>query len=659
MEQVLSQVLNLGWVLVPVLIVLVVVLKSLVSIGETEMGLVTKRFALKKLSGSNPIAFHGEAGYQKDVLRAGLRFVLWPLYSVKKFPLVQIPSGQIGLVFAQIGKPLPSGAKSGKDNAAFGNFENIEGFLANNGEQGLQQRVLPPGTVVAIHPVAFLVITKGAVFGEPIMDEHRKKGAKLSPSDFGIDAERMQVVRLQGQTDDHGQRVDYCGIVTVHDGPPVPAGDIASRIGGFTDIEAMEKDGKPVNEVIETLLGGKNKVHNNYQDFAAYLAQGGCIGLQHDTLLPGTFVLNPVLVGVESVPMLVVRQGQVAVIQSSTGLAPEDTSGAEFKHGTLVRPGHRGIWEEALRPGKYPLNPRLYRAEIVPTAILTLNWADQVSAAHQLDKNLSPIVAKSKEGFEFKIDLQVQIHIPDTKASRVISMVGTIQNLVNEVLEAAVGNYFRNTLQSMEATKFIEQRETIQQKATQAISTALEVYQIETKGVYIQDVVLPKELVKVLQDREIANQQQKTFEMERAAQQVRATMEEAKGTADKQAELAGSVVAINISENKAKARENEGRGEASFIQQTGEAEGKKRKAIGEGDAAGYKTQVDALGADLVAAITMVEKLAQSGQRLVPEVSASGASGSGSLIEALLGSALQKIRSGELPLPGAPVEEPKN
>ena len=76
--------------------------------------------------------------------------------------------------------------------------------------------------------------------------------------------------------------------------------------------------------------------------------------------------------------MLVVQQGQVAVIKAYVGLPTHDTSGMDFKFGTLVRPGHRGIWQEALRTGKYPLNPRCYQAEIVPTSILTLNWADEV-----------------------------------------------------------------------------------------------------------------------------------------------------------------------------------------------------------------------------------------------------------------------------------------
>ena len=87
------------------------------------------------------------------------------------------------------------------------------------------------------------------------------------------------------------------------------------------------------------LLGSKNDLHNNYQDFQAFLDAGGKIGLQHDPLLYGAYLLNPFLVRVDLVPMLVVNQGEVAVIKGFVGLPTLDTSGAEFKFGSIVRPG--------------------------------------------------------------------------------------------------------------------------------------------------------------------------------------------------------------------------------------------------------------------------------------------------------------------------------
>src|SRR6201998_4941942 len=96
--------------------------------------------------------------------------------------------------------------------------------------------------------------------------------------------------------------------------------------------------------------------------------------------------------------MLIVNQCQVAVVKPYVGHATEDTSGADFKLGSLVRPGHRGIWQEPLRTGKYAINPRCYSAEIVPTFILTLNWAEASSTAHNYDKDLRQIVANSTQG---------------------------------------------------------------------------------------------------------------------------------------------------------------------------------------------------------------------------------------------------------------------
>jgi hypothetical protein len=350
--------------------------------------------------------------------------------------------------------------------------------------------------------------------------------------------------------------------------------------------------------------------------------------------------LNPFLVRVEPAPMLVVRQGEVAVMKAYVGLSTEDTSGVEFKFGSLVRPGRRGIWREPLRTGKYPINPRCYQSEIVPTSILTLNWAEATSQAHNLDRQLSQIVAKSREGFVFLIDLQVQIHVPDTRAPRVISTVGTMQNLVNEVLQAAVGNHFRDKLQSMEAIKFIEMRQQVQREAEAHITEQLAKYEVETRGVYIQDVVLPAELVQVLTQREIANQEVETYRKQQEAQETRIAMEQAKGTADMQADLARSKVGIDIKSNNAEARKKEADGEATFISSTGTARGAEIEAIGLARARGYEKQVSALGQNQTALVNAITALAESKHRYVPEVFVAGGGGA---IEGLAASLIEKVR----------------
>src|SRR3979411_1176949 len=90
---------------------LVVAARSVIVIGPAQVGLVVKRVSSRHNTTDTPIAFEGEAGYQADLLMPGVRFKLWPTYTVGKYPWVQVPAGEIGVVISQIGDRLPTGAK--------------------------------------------------------------------------------------------------------------------------------------------------------------------------------------------------------------------------------------------------------------------------------------------------------------------------------------------------------------------------------------------------------------------------------------------------------------------------------------------------------------------------------------------------------------------
>jgi uncharacterized membrane protein YqiK len=616
---------------------LFVVVNSFHVVGPSEVGLVTKRVGSKQTS-EQLVALNGEAGYQADLLMAGLRFKPWPIFKIERHPWVQIPPDHIGVVIAQVGSALPTGAKSAAYRPEFGSFANLRAFLANGGQRGIQRPVLPPGTTAPIHPIGFVVLTTSAVFGKVVSDATESAIDQVDPS-------ALKVVRITPQ----GDR-DIVGVVTTLEGPP--SGDIASRIGGFADVSEMESagTGSPI-QVIQAVLRSKNQLHDNYQDYQAFLASGGCIGLQHDPLLYGSYLLNPFLVQVELREMLVVRQGEVAVIKSYVGLPTEDTSGEEFKFGSIVQPGHQGIWSEPLRTGKYTLNPRIYEAEIVPTSILTLNWSHITSEAHSLDARLSPIDAKSKEAFAFSIDLQVQIHVPDTRAPKVISMVGTMQNLVNEVLQSAVGNYFRNKLQTLGATEFIEKRDEVQSAAERYIQSYLSRYEVETRGVYIQDVVFPADLVEVLTSREIAAQERATFAQQREAQEARVSLEQQRGVADMQSALAQANVSVDIETSRAQAARARADGEAAVITITGSAEATRTRAIGEANAAseealglarakGFDAQRHAIGAEETALVAALREVGSGNVKIVPDIQVGADSGIVGGLGALLMRTLQ-------------------
>lgn len=116
----------LVWFIAASIVLVIIIGKSLWIIGPTQVGLVRKRFSLKSLDSGSPVAFNGAAGYQAELLTAGMRFKLWPWYTVTRHPLVQIPAGQIGVVIAQVGAALPIGAKSAVYKSEFGSFQDIQ-----------------------------------------------------------------------------------------------------------------------------------------------------------------------------------------------------------------------------------------------------------------------------------------------------------------------------------------------------------------------------------------------------------------------------------------------------------------------------------------------------------------------------------------------------
>jgi hypothetical protein len=182
-------------VAVAALSLFITLVRSTRNIGPTEVGLVRRRFGSKKLGGGNAVAFNGEPGYQAKLLMPGIQFKLWPLYDVTHHPMVQIPAGQIGVVIAQVGASLPVGAKSGIYKSEFGNFQDVATFVNGGGQKGVQRLVLSPGSVVPIHPVGFLVISKDTVYGVPIDDAYaalERKGA-LKPESFGLEPVQLEV----------------------------------------------------------------------------------------------------------------------------------------------------------------------------------------------------------------------------------------------------------------------------------------------------------------------------------------------------------------------------------------------------------------------------------------------------------------------------------
>jgi hypothetical protein len=119
-------------------------------------------------------------------------------------------------------------------------------------------------------------------------------------------------------------------------------------------------------------------------------------------------------------------------------------------------------------------------------------------------------------------------------------------------------------------------------------------------------------------------------------------MENAKGTAEMQADLAKSKVGVDIKTNNANARTEEARGEAEFIRQTGTARGAEVEAVGLARARGYEAQVRALGSNATALVNVIAALSEGTSKFVPDILVTSGSNGGGALDGLAATAMRYL-----------------
>jgi len=316
------------------------------------------------------------------------------------------------------------------------------------------------------------------------------------------------------------------------------------------------------------------------------------------------------------------------------------------------------VWVEPMDPGKYPINTYTHRVEIVPTANVVLNWATGKTEAHNLDKNLSTITVRSSDGFTFNLDVSQIIHIPRSEAPKVIARFGSMVNLVTQVLEPTIGNYFRNAAQGSDVIDFLRTRRERQEDARNA--SALSDYNVVAVDTLIGDITPPEALMTTLTDRKLAEQEKVTYDTQRLAEETRKELQQATAMADTQASVVAAQrqvqiqefqasAAVKTAEGQAASRKLVADGEAYATRATGSADAEKTKAVGTAEADVIKLKIASMDSGNYAGIEISKALAASGFKLVPDVVVSGGGGangsdSNSLVSVLLANLIQESRS---------------
>jgi uncharacterized membrane protein YqiK len=278
------------------------------------------------------------------------------------------------------------------------------------------------------------------------------------------------------------------------------------------------------------------------------------------------------------------------------------------------------------------------------------------------------------------------IHVPANEAPKVIARFGSMNNLVSQVLEPTIGNYFRNSAQDSDVINFLTSRKERQDAAKNHIRQVLDEYNVNAVDTLIGDIVPPEALMKTLTDRKIAEEEQKTYQTQRMAQEQRQGVEKETAIADMQKEIVKAQQSVEISQRTADATVKKAEGdatsmklqvdaeaqatkmraqaeaeatkaragaqaeatklnasaEAERIAKTGNAEAEKILAIGKSTAEAYELQVKAMGGDNFTRYKITEEIGKNQIKVIPEVLIGGNGGNDGPMSGLLGLKLMEM-----------------
>jgi uncharacterized membrane protein YqiK len=629
----------------------------------------------------------GQKGPQVGIVPPGEHRINPHLFKVKVVKAVTVKDDEIGFVEAIAGEAIEPGKIFAKPVES-SMFQDGDSFLNNKGQKGPQVNILTPGmyrintdlfnvdvrkaTVVPGGHICLVTAMDGTQLpdgrlladkveghsnfekGEIFIENGGQKGRQiqhLMPGTYRINTNLFKISEPIAWVQIESNEV---GIVTILEGKPI------------TDAGKIAAD--------EITLD----IHKNFQDTDAFLKAGGQKGLQIPVLRAGAYAINPWFAQVKKQKMVEVQIGECAVVTNFVGEEGLDTSDKNV-NAKIVENGKKGIWEEPLGPGKHALNLEICKVDIVPTTQILLSWADDESSSHKFDANLKTITLRTADAFNVNMDVRVIIHIAMGDAPKVVANLGSVDNMISQVLEPAISSHFRNAAQAVQALELYTQRAELQLKAKEHIQNVLKIHHIESKDTMIADVVLPVELTKTVTDRQIATQEKATFKTQMEAQEERKKLENATAQADMQKQVVESERGVDISKNLADAaiRKADGEAEATKLKANADAENNKVLAAAEAEATklkaganaeaiaktgnaeaeiilekgkstaeSYKLQVDAMGKDNFGQLKVIEQIAQNKMKLIPETLISGGGQGGGNLENMMGIMLLEKLTGK-------------
>jgi regulator of protease activity HflC (stomatin/prohibitin superfamily) len=626
-------------VLVVIVIVAWFVVAGFFLIGENQVGILTRRALGTPMPQGQVIARRGQVGVQADTLVPGLYWRMPFLWRIEKMEIINIPDGQIGVVEAIDGQPLPKGRVVG-DEVECNQFQDARMFLDGDGTPTARRGHKGP------------------------------QGAILRPGKYRVNT-RLFLIGLRPAT--------------------------LISIGSFGVVSAQ--DGRPMPANLQVAPPSKGQ-HSYFQKGQEFLDGEGYRGPQLDTLQAGLYYINPLLFTVQGYKLFEVPPGSVAVLRSNVGAELTKSTGGPVPVADPARllstaplhdsvemlvplttdKGVRGIYKEPLAPGVYNLNPVAYTAYLVPTSAVMIDWADEPSRNEEEQKELfqfGSLGVTSKDGFAIAVEVRLVTRIDPSNAAFIIARFGSVRGLIEQIIHPVIDAEFRNNAGSKKALEFVQSRTDLQKEALDKAKDAFGKYNVEAQNLLISQIKMPPELMATQTQKEIAMQQQAQYEEQAKAANKQIAVQEMLARAAKQPEVVAALLQIDINKNRASAMVEEANGirdstrikaegDKSALVLIGDGEGAKSAAMGEGQAKAveavglaqgraYRAQTEVLGPDKVALVRVMEAVRDGKIAITPttlfQMSGDKDGGSaGSLLTAYFARVLAGMETGSAAAP---------
>lgn len=511
------------------------------------------------------------------------------------FLVVAGVSALVGTVPLSSLRYIPPGSVGIVTKNALGRPLPVGKIIATEGETGIQAEVLPAGWRWGYWPVVYDVQTR----------------------------------------DEIEVPAGYVGLVESRDGLPLEPGQVF----------APEVDPGEFTRLIE--------------DAAYFLGEGGGRkGAQSNVLTAGRYRLNTALFDVRLVPTTDVPNAAVAVLKANFGspasvVRPVADTEEPVR---LAAPGEKGVRQDPLEPGSYPINPAAFEVTLVSTRETIVRFTSAARAgglvveqnvqaparpasqpAPSAQRRVAPmedaarasdlgkagpaavgpqseereITVRTSDGFTFPVDVRIEYKIDPADAPVVVAKLGSDGNPLLSKMNSTVRAIFRNNAESVTALDYVNQRSEQERRSLAMLREEMSRVGVTIVAVRIGDVgdeATLGDLLKTQRDRQIAIEERQTFQIQQAAAEQRKELTRAQQEAEEERRLATASYEVQIAEQDRQRRLIAARAEAEAI----ETEAKGR-------AEAFKLVAEQIGRSNAALVELLKIIGQNQIQITPRV----------------------------------------